>query len=493
MICVSIGCGSHQRMINEHQRMVEQGAELVELRLDYIRRSVNLSRILDSRPCPVVVTVRREQDGGKWAHSEEQRLMLLRSAVAEKVEYIDLEEDIANQIPRFGDTKRIVSFHDFVKTPDDLEEIHKRMCEKDPDIVKIATMANNPKDCMRMMDVLKNSKVPMIAICMGDMGTPTRVLCGKYDAPFTFAAFSSERTMAPGQIYFRQMVDTYNFENLNRDTDVYGVIADPVGHSMSPTVHNASFAEKSMNKVYLPFRVPVEHLDQFIADCPKLDIKGLSVTIPHKETVMKHCTKIDGASRGIGAVNTVIFKGDEVLGYNTDYKAAMACLNKRLGGGTKTPLDGHSAMVLGAGGAARAIAFGLMRRGADTIIANRTRTRSDTLANELGCRSVPWESRYEQEISVLVNATPVGMHPHVDESPYDAEFLRPNAIVFDTVYNPGQTLLYKQAKEKKCQVISGIEMFVGQAEMQFKLFTGEDPPEDMIESRLRRAIGAARI
>ena len=139
------------------------------------------------------------------------------------------------------------------------------------------------------------------------MGTPTRVLCGKYDAPFTFAAFSSERTMAPGQIYFRQMVDTYNFENLNRETDVYGVIADPVGHSMSPTVHNASFAEKDMNKVYLPFRVPSEHLDQFITDCPKLDIKGLSVTIPHKEAVMKHCTKIDGASRGIGAVNTVIF------------------------------------------------------------------------------------------------------------------------------------------------------------------------------------------
>ena len=492
MICVSIGCGSHTRMIQEHERLVEQGAELVELRLDYIRKSVNLNRILADRRSPVVITVRREKDGGKWMHSEEQRQMLLRSAIAEQVEYIDLEDDIAENIPRFGDTKRIISIHDFVKTPDDLHAIYDRLRGLDPDIVKIATMANNPKDCSRMIEVMKKADVPTIAICMGDMGTSTRVLCGKYGAPFTYAAFSSERSMAPGQISFRQMVDIYDFAKLNEETSVFGVIADPVGHSMSPVVHNAAFLAKGMNKVYLPFRVPREHLDQFIKDCPLHEIKGLSITIPHKEAIIKHCTKVDGASRGIGAVNTVVFDGDEILGFNTDYKAAMACLDQRLGGGSKTPLDGHSAMVLGAGGAARAIAFGLMRRGADTIITNRTNERAEALAEELGCRSLPWASRHEQELSVLVNATPVGMHPHVDESPYDAKHLRPNAIVFDTVYNPGQTLLYKQAKERKCQVISGIEMFVGQANLQFKLFTGEDAPEGLIEERLKRAIGAAR-
>ncbi len=188
----------------------------------------------------------------------------------------------------------------------------------------------------------------------------------------------------------------------------------------------------------------------------------------------------------------MVFRGDDVLGFNTDYRAAMTCLDERLAHDRKTPLAGHTALVLGAGGAARAVVFGLIRRGADVVVASRTHGRALVLAEEMKCRAVEWHHRHHVKAEILVNATPIGMHPNVDESPYDKTKLRPNAIVFDTVYNPEQTLLYKEAKQRRCRVISGLEMFVRQAALQFKHFTGLQPPLQLIQDRLRRAIGAAQ-
>lgn len=493
MICVSIGRGRHRQMIAEHKHLVEQGAQLVELRLDYIHREVNLKRLLADRPGPVVIACRRQVDGGKWRRSEHERVTLLRSAIAEGVDYVDLEEDVAVEIPRYGKTKRIVSLHDFEKTPDNLEAIHARLAQLDADVVKIATMANTPRDNTRMLKLLQFAHVPTAAFCMGEMGTPSRILSGKFGAVFTYATFHHERALAPGQLSFRVMKEMYRFDEINAETEVYGVVADPVGHSLSPTIHNAAFQALKMNKVYLPFRVPAEYLDQFIEDCDYLGVRGLSVTIPHKEAIIRHCHRIDGASKGIGAVNTVVFQDGQRLGFNTDYRAAMNVLDAKLGTAERsTPLAGHTALVLGAGGAARAVVFGLVRRGADVVVAGRSATRAAALAKGLDCRSVDWEHRHKVNADVIVNATPVGMHPNVDESPYDMHSLRPGALVFDTVYNPEQTLLYKQARERRCRAISGLEMFVGQAALQFQHFTGEEPPIDLMREQVRRAIGPAK-
>ena len=495
MICVSIGRGRHKHMIAEHRHLVEQGAELVELRLDYIaNREVNLKRLIKDRPSPVIITCRRESDGGKWTNNEQERIVLLRSAIAEGVEYIDLEEDVAGSIPRFGDTKRIVSLHDFEKTPDDLEAIHARLSKLDPDIVKLATMAHNPHDNLRMLNLIRNSEVPTVGMCMGEIGTPTRILAAKFGAPYTYATFHHERALAPGQLSFRVMRDVYNYDAIGTDTEVYGVIADPIGHSLSPVIHNAAFHACGLNKVYLPFRVPSFQLDQFIADCPAYGIRGLSVTIPHKEAVLRHCSRIDGAVRGIGAANTIIFADDgAILGYNTDYRAAMGSLDDKLGTAERsTPLAGHTALVLGSGGAARALAFGLRRRGAGVVIAGRTLERAEKLAEDIGCRVVGWDQRYAVKPDVIVNATPIGMHPNVDETPYDMHHLKPHMLVFDTVYNPEQTLLLKEARKRSCRVISGVEMFVGQAALQFSLFSDGEAPVDVMHEEVKRAIGAAR-
>ncbi|MEX2121829.1 MAG: shikimate dehydrogenase [Pirellulales bacterium] len=494
MICVSIGRGRHRHVIAEHKHLVEQGAKLVELRLDYINGQVNLKRVLPDRPCPVIVTLRRPQDGGKYAGSEAERQMLLRTAIAEGVEYVDLEEDIATTIPRYGKTRRIVSLHDFRKTPDDLEQIHARLAALDADVVKISTMANHPHDNLRMLRLVEQSPVPTVGICMGDIGTPSRLLAGRCGAPFTYATFHHERALAPGQLSFQQMNEVYRYDEINADTEVYGVIGDPIGHSLSPLIHNAAFHHLGMNKVYLPFRMPREDLNSFLDDASELGIKGLSVTIPHKEAVLKVLTRMDGAVRGVGAANTLLFEGDEIAGFNTDYRGAMdslaAALSERAN--QRPDLAGKVTLVLGAGGAAKAIAFGLLRRGAEVVVASRTRERADRLAEALGAKAVDWGLRHNFWIDVLVNCTPVGMHPHVDETPYDKHYMKPSLLVFDTVYNPESTLLVKDARARGANVITGVEMFIRQAALQFKLFTGQDAPADLMRDVLKRAIGPAK-
>lgn len=477
----------------EHKHLADEGAKLVELRLDYIRRPVNLTRLLHDRPCPVIATVRRPHEGGKWMRSEEDRLMLLRTAIADGADYVDLESDVAGKIPRYGQTKRIVSYHNFHETPEDLPAIYDMMCRLDPDIIKIATMANNPIDNVRMLRICRNARFPTVAFCMGEMGLPSRVLCGKNGAPFTYASFNTDRVMAPGQLTWEQLTRDYRYEQLNRETKVLGVIADPVGHSLSPIVHNTLIQKEGLNMIYLPFRVPGEYLSEFMDACLELDISGLSVTIPHKHSILRHINALDDLSAGIKAVNTVVFRGNGTLGFNTDCSAALESILEYLP--TKQedrPFAGIRVLILGAGGVARTIGYGLHREGAKVVICARDYRRGDSLATELQCKSLDWAGRVNAEYDVLINATSVGMHPHLDESPYEEKWFDRKSIVFDAVYNPEQTLFIKHARAAGSQTITGVDMFVRQAARQHEMFTGIAPDVELIRTTVRRAISAAK-
>ncbi len=494
MLCVSIGRGRHRHMLAELKHLVDRGAKLVELRLDYINGEVNLKRLLADRPCPLIVTARRQADGGRWTGSEQQRLLLLRTAIAEGVEYVDLEDDVADSIPRFGKTKRIISYHDFRKTPDDLQAIHDRISALDPDIVKLACMANHPHDNVRILRLLENQRIPTVAMCMGDMGTPSRILSVRHSPPFVYSTFHHERLLAPGQLSFQQMTELYRHNEIKADTIVYGVIGDPIGHSYSPHIHNAALKAAGLNAVYVPFRVPAEFLERFFDDAAELNIRGLSVTIPHKEAVIRRLTKIDAAVKGIGAANTIVFEGDQLVGYNTDFRAAMDSLERAMQPPQydRGTLEGKTVLVLGAGGAARAIAYGIKQRKAEVVISSRTAKRAQALADRFDCKCVDWNNRYGLTPDVIVNCSPVGMHPNVDETPYDRLHLRPYMVVFDTVYNPESTLLIKEARLQGCTVVTGVEMFIRQASLQFKLFTGQESPWELMRDVLKKLTGPAK-
>ncbi|MEL7498574.1 MAG: shikimate dehydrogenase [Planctomycetota bacterium] len=494
MICVSVGRGRHKMMIAEHRHLAEQGAELVELRLDYIRRAVNLRRLLDDRQCPVVATCRRKKEHGRWEGSESDRQMLLRAAIADGADYVDLEMDIADKIPRYGNTQRIISYHNFEQTPDNIEEIHHRISQLDPDIIKIATMANNPIDNIKLLRLCRDSDIPTTAFCMGDMGLTSRVLCGRAGAPMTYATFSSDRKMAPGQLSFKEMREDYCYDSINEDTVILGVIADPVAHSLSPVVHNAVIRELGLNMLYMPFRVPKEYLDEFIKICPEMGIKGLSVTIPHKERCLKSINVLDDNVAGIKAANTIVFEDVNAFGFNTDCSAAMTSIENKLVEvrPDEEPFANRKFTLLGSGGVARAIAFGLKRRNAQVFICGRDYRKSEALADSLKCDSIDWTTRANFETSVLVNCTPVGMHPNMDESPFDAEWFDKNTIAFDTIYNPEQTLFIKEARKAGCETITGVDMFVRQAGEQFELFTGKPADLDKFRYELKRATSPAK-
>ncbi len=497
MICVSIGRGRHQMMIAEYHQIAEQGAELVELRLDYIRRPVNLKRLLQERPCPIVATVRRPAEGGKWMRSEEDRQTILRTAIADGVDYVDIESDIANRIPRYGPTRRIISYHNFDETPANLVEIHKAMQKCDPDIIKIVTTANNPIDNIRALRLCRDSSVPTVAFCMGDMGLTSRILCGRFGSPLTYAAIHEDRQLAPGQISFRKLQDFYRYDEITPATQILGVIADPVAHSFSPQIHNACLQKAGLDVRYLPFRVPSEYLKEFIKACPEMGIRGLSVTIPHKENVLKCINALDDNVAAIRAANTVVFRENNAYGYNTDCDAAVQCLLDHLDIEEGNPPDrnclaGRRVCVLGAGGVARAVVFGLKRYGAEVVISARDHRQAEQLADEMKCSSLDWLTRQTHEGQILINCTPVGMHPNLDGTPYEPEWHDRHTLVFDTVYNPERTLLIKQAREAGCETITGIDMFVRQAADQFERFTGQSADQETIRYEVKRAISAAR-
>jgi len=478
-------------MVREHAALAAKGAQLVELRADYLSRLPDLSRLLRDRPTPCVITCRRQSDRGRWRGTEQQRQALLRTAVVYGAEYVDLERDVARAIPRYGVTKRIVSHHDFEETPDNLEEIYAECAELDPDIIKLATMANAPSDMVRMLKLVREADVPTVGFCMGELGMASRILCGKYGSPFTYASFSKERELAPGQLSFEEMQGIYRFDAINSDTQVYGVIGDPIGHSLSPLIHNAAFRSEDRNAVYLPFRIPKDLLASTLEEFEWLEVDGYSVTIPHKEAVITVADRTDGPVQEIGAANTLYRDRQGYwLASNTDYEAALASI--RLGMETEGQVDeslsGKKVLLLGAGGAARAIGLGLARSGALLTIANRTHKRAQELASGLGCQQIKWENRGTVFADVLVNCTPVGMHPNVDETPYEIHWLRENMLVFDTIYNPESTLLLKNARERGCRTVSGVEMFVRQAAAQFECFMRRAAPIEEMRAALRFGI-----
>lgn len=494
MICVTLGSKRHKMLIAEHRSLAERGAELVELRVDWVPRGLRLDRLLKDRPTPVVITCRRPEDGGRFSDTEEKRQMTLREAIMAGVEYVDLESDIAGSIPRYGKTKRIISHHDFEKTPDDLEGIHARLCECDPDIVKIVTMANSPMDNVRVLKLVQNAKVPTIAFCMGEYGVVSRILCGKYGSPFTYASFSKERAMAPGQLSFEEMSRLYRFDNINEETTVFGVLGDPIGHSWSPILHNVTFAKMKMNAVYLAMRVGAEEFEEALEAYEFLGVRGYSVTIPHKQAALNFAAKTDEMTKGIGAANTLVkSESGNWHAKNTDYQAALDSIKLGLAAKGETSLNGLRVVILGAGGVARAIGLAVTQEGGIVTLANRSKARGAQLAEELNCQHVTWENRGSIEAEVLVNCTPMGMFPDMDESPYEQQWLRDEMVVFDTIYNPESTLFLKEAKEHLCHTVSGMEMFIRQAAAQFKLFTGNDASLDDLRTTLRRAISPVRF
>lgn len=467
---------------------------LAEIRLDAMRE-FDLARLLADSPCPVIVTYRPRREGGLYDGPEGKRLETLRQAARLGARYIDVEHDALRSLGDVPPDRLIVSYHNFERTPEDLAAIHARLAKMGAAVVKVAVTANHILDTVPVLRLLKEATVPTIALSMGERGILTRILAPKFGGFLTYAAAENGgREAGPGQVTLSEMRNLYRVGRIGHDTQVYGVIADPVGHSLSPRIHNAAFAETDLDAVYLPLWVEGDAAE-FVSGVREFDFDGYSVTIPHKQGVMRAMDEIDPLARRIGAMNTVQRRPDgSLFGTNTDITAGIAAIEAVVGKGW---LKGKRALLIGAGGVGRAMAFGLAEQGAEVTITDIDPKRAETLADEVSAVAVPSAFRvlpvpskepFGPSSELILNCSPVGMHPNTDVSPVPKKMLREGLVVYDAVYNPAETRLLREARAAGCRTVAGIDHFIRQAVEQFELWTGRPAPIETMRCVVTEAL-----
>src|SRR6266849_6706322 len=462
-------------------------ARTVELRLDWLSSDLERERFLawlkksKVRSATFLATCRRREGGGKFAGGVDRELYWLTQAREAGCQWCDLAVETLRKLP--GQSVReypvpprvLLSVHDFERTPD-LPRTLNAPPHGGVDAVKIAAEARSIHDSVRLLRLARNSR-NFVAVPMGEAGLPARILALREGSALAYAPV--DQATAPGQVSLDEMKHLYRAHALTRRTRVYGVIGDPIGHSLSPLMHNTGFASRSVDDVYLPFLV--RQLGDFLAAVPEFGIRGFSVTHPHKQANLKYLQECDPLAAEIGAVNTVVVRRNgSLFGCNTDYLGVLRALEKKL------RIKGSRVLILGAGGAARAAAFALVRSGAAVAICARREKAARELARAFGGEVVPRAALRTQSFDAILNATPVGMHPHDGVSPLAPRELHCR-LVMDMVNRPQKTQLLRIAARKGIATIPGIEMLIAQAFAQWEIWTQKRAPE----APMRRAVLAA--
>lgn len=448
-------------------------ADLVELRLDTVR-DPSAAGALSGRRLPAIVTCRPEWEGGCFAGSEADRKRLLGDALSLGAEYVDVEwrSGFDDLIARDGGRRIVLSSHDFDGVPADLAARMRAMRATGAEVVKVAVMPRTLSDTLTLLP-LASPDAPTVLVAMGEAGIASRVLPERFGSCWTYAGDGA----APGQVPANRLLDEYGFRRLSARTRIYGVVGRPVGHSVSPAMHNAAFRAAGLDAVYLP--LAAASLDDFFTFADALVVDGASVTSPFKLEACERADERDEISGRIHSANTLKRDGRRWLARNTDVAGFLGPLER------VANLSGARTTVLGAGGAARAAALALMSAGADVRVSARRLQEAARVARLVGATSAPWPVE-AGSWDILVNTTPVGTFPDVQATPFDGPFT--GHLVYDLVYNPPETRLVREAAAAGLRTLGGLDMLVAQAERQFEWWTGLEP-----SGRLMRAAARARL
>jgi 3-dehydroquinate dehydratase / shikimate dehydrogenase len=487
-ICAVVAASSAREMAAQLRTALRE-TPTAELRLDWLRSDSERRRFLGwlrrNRPGRAVLlaTCRRHEGGGLFAGGVLAELDWLAQAAEAGCLWCDLEVETLRKLPRASLRKYslppriLLSFHDFRRMPALTPALIARRQGK-ADAIKVAGMARSISDSTRLLRFAAASR-NCVAVPMGEVGLPARLVALREGSALAYAPVSE--ATAPGQVSLHEMKYLYRVHTLNRQTQVFGVIGDPIAHSLSPLLHNTAFAKLRINAVYLPFLV--QDLRDFLKAVPDFGLRGFSVTLPHKQNILRHVQDCDALSGEIGAVNTVVVRRDGSLyGCNTDYVGVLRALEKKLS------LPKSRVLILGAGGSARAAAFALARAGAAVAICARRDAAARELARAVAGEVVPRRALKAERFDAILNATPLGMHPRIGISPLHPSELHCR-IVMDLIYRPERTQLLKLAARKGIATVSGVEMFLAQGIAQWELWMKRRAPH---QSMRQAVLGALR-
>ena len=477
---------SDLRLLEEYRPYIE----LAELRADFLsaEEAAAAARFPRLAGLPVILTIRRARDGGRFAGSESERVALLRKLAAGGFAFVDLEQDVAapglEADIEAGGGRIIRSMHDFSGVPVDLPARIRRLARSPRELPKAAVMTRGTADLVRLLDAFGElAGTEKVLLGMGDCGFATRVLASRLGSRICYSS-PPEANAAPRQADPRTLQMLYRFSRIDADTAVYGVIGNPIMHSLSPSIHNRGFAALGLNAVYLPFLV--DDLASFWAVADSLDIRGISVTAPFKEEVLPALARRDALVEALGACNTVTrvrgTQRGEWEGTNTDVEGFLGPLREAFAGAIPR---GLRATVIGAGGASRAVLQALVSQGAEVLLLNRTVERARELAHRFPVRAAPLDERapaLAREYSrLIVQASSAGMEHDAGVDPFPGYQFSGREVVYELIYRPPVTAFLDRARRAGCRLVFGEQMLLAQAREQFRLFTGLNLPPEALE------------
>jgi 3-dehydroquinate dehydratase/shikimate dehydrogenase len=478
-LCVTVTADTMAELCRRRDAVGD--ADLVELRLDSTR-DPDAAAALAGRRKPVIVTCRPTWEGGWFTGSEEERLRILGDALSGGADYVDVEFNASFQslVEQTAGRRIIVSYHDFDGMPAQGPALASAMRATGAEVVKIAGTAHRLSDCISLRELAVAAGQPSVLLAMGEAGVATRVLPERFGSRWTYTGDG----VAPGQIAPARLHDEFGYRRIDRDTALYGVIGRPVAHSLSPAMHNAAFCADGTNAVYLP--LAASDYSDFVSFADAIGVAGASVTAPFKIDAFQRADECDEVARRMRSANTLRHDGSRWRARNTDAEGFLSPLESAMG---PRPMRGARATVLGAGGAARTVVSALTSIGMQVTVSARRDAQAREVAAFAQATTGSWPPA-PGSWDLLVNTTPVGTAPGLDDSPVPDDFSFDGHLVYDLVYNPPRTRLLGDAAQSGCRTLGGLEMLVAQAQAQFEWWTGQRPDADVMRAAALRRLEA---
>lgn len=492
MLCIVIKGPSLEEA---YQQLVKAKslADIVELRLDLFS-SLDLETLKECRSSvalPMIFTLRSREQGGGYAGSEKERLADLFRLSELHPEYLDIEASVPpSEVQKIAqhspNTKIILSYHDFEGLPSNLEELYQSMARTPARWYKIAVTASSAVDAMRFLCWANQCGHHPIAMVMGPHGNVSRILGPVIGSPLTYASLESHLQTAPGQLSAETLVKQYRFRSLHPGSSIYGLIGDPVDKSLSRVTHNALCTAMGLDAVYVQIQVKPDEVPSLLALAKQLPFRGLSVTMPLKEVIVPYVDVLDEHARAIRAVNTLLFDGGTITGANTDGQGALDAIERHVA------VEGKRMVIIGAGGAAKAIAYEARRRGVSVTLVGRNADKTKESARLLHVCAKRLDQMGEcvkEGYDILVNATP-------SEQPIAQRDMLPGTCVMDICSVPMMTPFLRSAVQKGCHPVYGYEMFVEQAVGQWVMWFPHLSPSEcraILEKKAQEELSNPRV
>ena len=481
MICISIAQESRRLALADLFNASRQ-CDLVEIRLDCFDKAPDVGELLAAKRGPIIMSCRREQDGGLWKGTENDRLALLRQCIISKADYVEIEHDIADQIRRFPPAQRVISYTNLKETPADIVDIYDEMQKMNADVIKLTTLARTPEEAWPLVQIVAKQRVPTVVVGLGKPGVMLSVLGKKIGAAWTYAALERGMEAHPGQPTVTDLREVYHYPAIEKQTRLIAVTGFGERDYVTVAALNAALAHFQMPARCLPMGVGSVKVFRKIMEAVKL--AGVVIDEEHRRSLRELAEELDESAVQTGAVDMLLLsKKDKWHGFNTQARGAVAALEAVMKAktGKENPLNGRIVMIAGINATARTMALGVQQRGGAVIFASHDRNKVKELAVELQCRHVLFDAIYSTMHDVLIVCDEEKEQaPRKEGSTIHPGYLKAGMTVMDLTATVGKSALLREAESRGCAIVSPKQVLLDHLATQAKMLTGKDVPREVL-------------